>query len=146
MKKTMVLACVLGLALGAQSKAADLEKAEAAFKDGIKLMKEATKVLKTMKDEETVKAAEPDLKKLGARAAGVFEKLGTIGKTLSKDEQAEIKKKFEEEVKAIRKSFGVEEKRVGELPGGKEALKLLKPQRSKPKPEPKDTKEDKKDK
>jgi hypothetical protein len=132
MKKTMVLACVLGLALGAGSRADDVEKAEAAIKAIIKLQNDLTDVLKSMKDEGTIKAAVPKLKKLKDTLQEVMKQGRNIAEKLSKKEEAELQKKYRKEFETAQNANAAELKRVGKLPGGREALDRAKGRKRKP--------------
>jgi cytochrome c556 len=146
MKKMMAIACVLGLLAGTRSRAGDVEKAEAAMKETMKLMKDFTGILKTMTDEDTVKAAISKLKAIEGRRKEVFNKLESAFKDLSNDDQEAIGKKYDKykkEVQALVMGLGAETKRVQELPGGKDALKLVGSFFKGPRKEKKEEKKDK---
>jgi hypothetical protein len=90
----------------------------------INLMNEANKILKTVKDKETSKAAVAKLKKLKVTADALAKKWQKMEKP-SKDKAEELKKKYAPKLGDATKALLKEQERVKDVPGGKEVLKVL---------------------
>ena len=111
----------------------------------ISLIKEATGILTTMKDEDTVKATAPKLKKIGTKRQDLMKRFFAVGSKLSKEEQTALFEKYGKEIKETEAKYKTEKKRVEKLPGGKDAVRVLESRGdSKEKDKKKDEKEEKK--
>ncbi len=130
MKRALLLAGVLLAAWTAPVGAAD-DTHEKLVKDMIKVFKDGAATLKTIKDEESAKAAQPKLKKLGAALKDIRARGQKLGKPQG-DTEEQLKTKYKGQIEASQKEFSKEVMRVATVPGGKEALAAMglgKPQR-----------------
>jgi len=123
MKKLIVVSCALVLLVAGPSSAQDTH--EVLLKEMVGNLKEATTVLKGVKDEETAKAASPKVKKIAESMKGTAKKLEKLGKP-TKEQEAELEKKYKEELGKLLKDFTMELLRVGkDVKGGEELLKAF---------------------
>jgi hypothetical protein len=124
MKKTLVLAGALLLAWSFRGWAADKKEFAKLTEDLIETFKSATKVLTSIKDEATAKAAAPKLKEIGEKLRNLRKKAQDLGQP-TKEQKEELKKEYKEKMEEAQKSLKKELQRVKKVPGGKEALKAL---------------------
>jgi hypothetical protein len=101
---------------------------DAVVKDMLALIKKATGILAGITNEKEVKAASPKLKRIGRERKTLGARYKKLN--LSKEEEAQLKKKYGDEVKTSRRKLETEINRVSKIPGGPEALKLLDPRES----------------
>jgi hypothetical protein len=92
----VLLGIGLSLMLVGAGRAADADKAEGTLKDMLKVVKEITTILQTIKDDKTADVALPKLE----QAAGKIKDLTTKAKgyKLSKDEEKQLKEKYQKEM------------------------------------------------
>ena len=124
MKKTLVLAGALLLAWSFRGWAADKKEFAKLTEDLIETFKSATKVLTSIKDEATSKAAAPKLKEIGENLRSLRKRALDLGQP-TKEQKEELKKEYKEKMEEAQKSLKKELQRVKKVPGGKEALKAL---------------------
>jgi cytochrome c556 len=122
MKKLMVVSCALVLLAAGRSSAQDTH--EALLKEMIGNLKEATSLLKGVKDEETANAAGPKVKKIAESMKETAKKLEKLGKP-TKEQEAELEKKYKEDLSKLLKDFQTELLRVKDVKGGLELLKAF---------------------
>lgn len=134
MKRTVALAVALLLAWTLPAVAAE-ESPDAVIKDLVKTMKDATTVLKTIKDQKTAEAAKPKLLEVGKKFQDVRSRLKKLN--LSDEQKKELQNKHKDEVMAAQKDLGQEVMRVYKIDGGKEAVATL---MGGPRPAPKEEK------
>jgi hypothetical protein len=133
MKTAIGLACVLALIWASTGLAAE-DTPEEVAKAYIKFMEDVTKVLSTIKDKASAKAAVPRLKKLGARGESLRKRREKLDLTDDK-EQKKLDKKYGKKFRKAKADLGKERQRVSKVEGGREALAVLEP---KPEKEKKD--------
>jgi hypothetical protein len=75
---------------------------DSVMEDSLAAMEDSTAILATVKDEASANAAKPKLKEIGDRMKTLKAQQEKIGKP-SKEEEAELKKKYEER---MTKAFG----------------------------------------
>ncbi|MBL8793538.1 MAG: hypothetical protein JNM56_06520 [Planctomycetia bacterium] len=123
MKKLMAVSCALLLCVVGRGAAQDTH--EVLLKEMVGNLKEATNVLKGVKDEETAKAATPKVKKIAESMKETAKKLEKLGKP-TKEQEAELEKKYKEDLGKLLKEFTGELLRVGkDVKGGEELLKAF---------------------
>lgn len=122
MKKLMVVSCALVLLVAGRSAAQDTH--DALLKEMLGNLKEATGLLKGVKDEETAKAASPKVKKIAEAMKESAKKLEKIGKP-TKEQEADLEKKYKEDLGKSLKEFTTELLRVKDVKGGEELLKAF---------------------
>lgn len=84
---------------------------ESVMKDTISCVKDATAVLKTVKDEASAKAAQPKMQKIGERMKKLRDEMEKMPKpTAAQDEQ--LKKKFDTELTKTMSDFAGEMMRI----------------------------------
>jgi hypothetical protein len=114
----ILLSCALAAPAGQETKAS----LEDVLKDMVATMERMTSSLAGIKDEETAKAARPELSKAADHFVSIRKKAETL-KPPTKEEKDRLEKEFRPKlVDATKKLFG-EIGRVGKVPGGKEVLR-----------------------
>ena len=109
---------VAGPAAGGEPMLADI------VKEVLETLDKITTTLKTVKDEQTAKAAVPDLRKGVARFKELRNKADKA-KPPSKEENARLKKEYKDKIENTHKKLFAEIARVKKTPGGREALKEI---------------------
>lgn len=137
MKKSLVLAVAIGLFAGTAAQAAD--SFDKVIQDQIKFIKNITKVLTTIKDNDSAKAATPKLSALSAENKQLRDRAKKLGRP-TMEQIEEIKTKYGKEMMALQKKLIAETTRVRKIDGGKDALAAL--EGKKPVNIPKDKKKD----
>ena len=136
MKRILGLAVALLLAGGANARAKDAF--EDVIKDTLSTMKDVTKVLETVKDEDSAKAAKPKVKELAKKIQALKKRSKDLGKPTK--EQEEAVKKYLPQFIEVSQKLTKESERVKKVTGGPELLKELelagKPDEEKPKDKP----------
>ncbi len=129
MKTTMTLATIgLGVLLASapvQAQTGSEVKFEDVVKEMLGLMDELTKSLASIKDEETAKAARPELQKAATRFVELRKKSETR-KPPSREEKDRLEKEYREKLQVAQKKLNAEVRRVEDVPGGRTALKEIK--------------------
>jgi len=123
--KAEVLASALFIGLGCLVRGAQDDARDAVIKDMLALIKKATGILAGISNEKDVKTASPKLKRIGRERKTLGARYKKL--KLSKEEEAQLKKKYGEEVKSSKRKLETEINRVSKIPGGAQALKLLDP-------------------
>lgn len=94
---------------------------EEVVKEMLASMEKLTAVLETIKDEETAKAARPELRQAAGRWQELRKKADNL-KPPSKEEKDRLEKEYKEKMQVALRKFLGHSKRVENVPGGKEAL------------------------
>jgi hypothetical protein len=123
--KAVVLVSAFLLGWGCLVRGAQDDARDAVVKDMLALIKRATGILAGITNQKEVKAASPKLKRIGRERKTLGARYKKL--KLSKEEEAQLKKKYGEEVKSSKRKLETEINRVSKIPGGAEALKLLDP-------------------
>ena len=89
---------------------------ESVINDSVKLMKEMTAILKTVKDEESAKAAKPKLKALSEKMEAIEKRSKALGEPTA-EQQKKLEEKFKKENEKVVQEFFAEMMRVGVTPG-----------------------------
>jgi hypothetical protein len=121
--------CVLALPAQDSEKTSPYEKI---LKEFIVSLDSLTGVLGAVKDEESAKAAVPEVKKLAARL-GELSKKGKALRMPDKAEKERITKLYREKLETAVKKEIAEIARVKAIPGGSELVQLVKPPEEKTK-------------
>jgi hypothetical protein len=122
MKKAIVLAAAfLSLQTAAIQAADDWAKL---LQKRIDLMNEVTKILKTVKDKETSKAAVAKLKKWKVKFVALAKESQKMAKP-SKEKSEELKKKYGSKIGDATKALLKEHERIKDVPGGEGVLGIL---------------------
>jgi hypothetical protein len=121
MNKAIALAGALVLVWAGPARAEDTHKK--VYEEVIALMKDITKTLKTITDEDSAKAQTPALRKLGDKGKALQKRIAKLGKA-TKEEVADLAK-MAPEIKDTNQKLKKETERVKKIKGGKEALKAL---------------------
>jgi hypothetical protein len=122
MKKAMLLGCAVVLLLAGHSFAADTF--ESVLKELTATMKELVDVLKSVKDADTAKTAAPKLEKVNVKGEDLTKRLMKLGKPTSKEEEALVLK-FGKDMKMFGQDIDNEAKRIKEIKGTGQVMKLL---------------------
>ena len=100
----VLLGIGLSLMLVGAGRAADADKAESTLKDMLKVVKEITTILQTIKDDKTADAALPKLEKATGEMKAINAKMKNY--KLSKDEEKQLQEKYMKEIQdAVTKLF-----------------------------------------
>jgi hypothetical protein len=122
MKKAIVLAAAfLSLRTAAIQAADDWAKL---LQKRIDLTNELTRILKTVKDKETSKAAVAKLKKWKVKYVALAKESQKMAKP-SKEKSEELKKKYASKIGDATKALLKERERIKDIPGGEEVLGIL---------------------
>ena len=97
---------------------------ESLMKEFITALTDAGNLLGDIKDEATAKAAKPKLKKAGDQMRAIQQKFEKVARPDAAKE-AELKKKYQPELKEALRKFIKEAVRLGETAWGKEAIKEM---------------------
>lgn len=100
------------------------DKYEAAMDELIGYLKEANSVLAGVKDEASVEAAKPKLKKLGEQMTSLGERIKGMEKP-SKEREAQLQKKYETEVQNVMKDMMGHMMRLMSIKGAEDLGKFL---------------------
>ena len=122
MRSAFRLAFVALLLCGTASFAADTF--ESVLKEMSATMKELLTTLKSVKDADTAKAAVPKLKKVNEKGEDVAKRLTKLGKPTKAEDEA-LLKKFIDESQAFGKDLETEMKRIKDVKGAEEVIKLM---------------------
>ncbi len=95
---------------------------ESLVKELLGTLKDATGILKTVKDEKTAKEAEPKVTKISDQMSDIKKRMDKIGKP-TKDQEDELAKKYKTDMETTFKGFAEELTRVAKVPGGEDILK-----------------------
>ncbi|MFO0865987.1 MAG: hypothetical protein U0744_15280 [Gemmataceae bacterium] len=117
-------ACIVGVLLLAAGCDSHLKVID----DNERAMSELTSVLRRVRDEASMKAAEPQLESIAAKMEGIADRGRALGKP-NEGMQAQLDPRMEK-LDATRRSLVEETQRVLALPGGEklfEKLKSIKP-------------------
>lgn len=120
MKRLIGMCCVLPLLTAGVVFAADTH--EMLVKELLGVLKEATGLLKTVKDEKTAKDAQPKVVKISDQMGDIKKRMDKIGKP-TKEQEDELQKKYKGEMETTFKSFAEELGRVAKVPGGEDLIK-----------------------
>jgi hypothetical protein len=121
MRSAFRLAFAAVLLCGTASFAADTF--ESVLKEMSATMKELLTNLKSVKDADTAKAAIPKLKKTNEKGEELAKRLTKLGKPGKEDEA--LLKKFLDESQAFGKDLEKEMKRLKDVKGAEEVIKLM---------------------
>jgi len=104
--------------------AGDAASFEAVLKDMLGAMDKLTMTLSSVKDEDSAKAARPELQKNAQSFLAVRKKAEGM-RPPNKEEKERLEKEYRPKIFESQKKLFAEIARVGTVPGGKEALKEL---------------------
>lgn len=116
-----VLFLLLGLNLPVPAQGPRFEEV---VKDMLGTMEKLTGVLGTIKDEDTAKAAKPDLRQIAGRWQELRKKAETM-KPPSKEEKERLEKEYKEKLQTAQRKLFAEIARVNGVAGGKDALQEI---------------------
>lgn len=114
----------LTLALGAKVEAGGAARFEQVLKDLGATMEKLTSTLAGIRDQDSAKSAQPELRKVAGHWQALMKKADDVAPP-NKEEKERLEKEHRPKLEEARKKLFVEVQRVREVPGGREALKEI---------------------
>ena len=116
--------CLLLPLPGQTPPAAEKDSHEALVAEMIQALGKTIDLLETVKDKKTAAEARPRLREAGQGMRALQQRSAKLGKP-SPEKEEELKKKYEDKLKALFKRLTEQVTRVAKVEGGKEALQEL---------------------
>ena len=101
-------------------------KLEEVLKDTVGILEKLTTTLSGVKDEETAKAAKPELKATSSKFVEIRKKAASL-KPPTKEEKQRLEKEYKGKLEAVQKKLFAEIGRVKNVAGGPDALQEIAP-------------------